>query len=129
MRKHVLSLILLAVLIPLVNLGPSLHHLSCFGLHCGCESSLCELERGCCDGHASQECGVAKRVPVRVLSVFADSDCPLCKFFAHYNAIDCQHSLAVLIRGCSGVTEEILPDPFSESVPEQARGPPIRSFV
>ena len=129
MRKHVLSLILLAVLVPLVNLGPSLHHLSCFGLHCGCENSLCERDRDCCDGHSSHECEVAKPVPAQQISVIADSDCPLCKFFAHYNAINFQCSLAVLIQGCSGVAEEILPAPFSEFVPEQARGPPIRSFV
>lgn len=129
MRKQVLSLILLAVLIPLVNLGPSLHRLSCFGLHGDCEHSHCVAKHHCCEGHSTCGNDVVSHHESEFLPGFSVSDCPLCQFFAHYNAIDCIRLVAFESHVFCDVVTGNCVAAFIEFVPEQARGPPICSFV
>ncbi len=135
MHRQTLSILLLAVLIPLLNLGPSLHHLTCFGLHGQCEHEHTHCATGhrhgnCCAGHhhAPSERSSASLSTADFPRGFADSDCPLCQFFSHFNAIGGQYSLAAESYRCNDVAEREPAATFAEQVFEHARGPPC-SFV
>ena len=131
MRKQTVSFLLILVLIPLVNLGPSLHRLSCFGLHGdSCCDSFEHIEaHSCCDQHHSCSDTENRQRAPGLSSDHSHSDCLLCRFFSHFNAIDAtdQH-VNLELRFCDVVLYASAMCDF-EVVPDQSRGPPVLSLV
>jgi hypothetical protein len=128
MCKQAISLFLLLVLIPLLNLGPSLHRLTCFGLHgdqcCAFDFNVC----GCCDEDSG--CVDSQRQPShQLLSDQSHDDCPLCRFFANYNAIKSANTQPFAESFCCGV---LLSSPSvcpRNLLAHNARGPPVLSLL
>jgi hypothetical protein len=131
MRKQAVSFLLLLVLIPLVNFGPSLHRLSCFGLH---GASCCNIFEGfgshcCCDHHSTSPDKIASQRATQLLPDDSHSDCPLCRFFANYNALDPAVELDCVELRCCEISFHTPDLCVCEIVPDHARGPPAISFV
>jgi hypothetical protein len=131
MRKQAVSFYLLLVLIPLLNLGPSLHRLSCFGLH---GDSCCDISADfashCCCDHDSNCSGAQSPRYASELSLDSShSDCPLCRFFANYNAITSSIDRDCTEFRCCEVTQQLPQFLVCELIPDHARGPPVLSPV
>ena len=130
MRKQAVSLILLLVLIPLLNLGPSLHRLSCFGLH---GDSCCNVPNVaahcCCDHHSPCSDSTSQENAPQLSSEASHSDCPLCRFFAHFNAIKAPVDRVCVEFRCCEVAFIAPTVCVCEVIPDHARGPPALSFV
>jgi len=79
----------------LINLGPSLHTLSFFGLHgqgcCQPKIAVSQLDLSgdccCCDHHSKPGSKQSAEVQTPVeRNIVAHSSCSFCKFFKHYQA-------------------------------------------
>jgi hypothetical protein len=130
MRKHVATYLLLLVLIPLLNLGPSLHRLTCFGLH---GDSCCRLFDDssssrpdcCCDHHSSYTDTKSDQNKSQLTSSLPHSDCLLCRFFANFNAIQPNAGrICADFPFCEVLTR--VPDLcVCAVITDHARGPPV----
>ena len=131
MRKHTVSFYLLLVLIPLLNLGPSLHRHSCFGLH---GNSCCSIvddvgSHCCCDHHSScSDTSNGQNAP-QLKSDSSHSDCPFCRFFTNFNVVQAPVDLITIGFRCCEVTLHIPDVCVCEIIPDHARGPPLLSIV
>jgi hypothetical protein len=136
MRQQSVSIFLLLVLIPLLNLGPALHRLSCFGLHSdSCCDSIQQTSSHCgCDAHSiatvarskdSAESQFKSRLPVNT----THSDCVLCRFFAKFNAIRSEARNELAGVRCCNVALRAVAGCTCVAVPHHARGPPVLSFA
>lgn len=138
MRKQFASLLLLLVLVPLLNFGPAVHRLSCFGLHGdGCcpsqddaaahSHSHPDFHSHC--GHQSSHTGSDRdQDKPQLLADSSNSDCPLCRFFAKYNAITDIHDGAGYEFFCSQLNLLCHDSCCCPVVPHTARGPPVSFF-
>lgn len=128
MRKKPVSYFLLLVLVPLLNLGPSLHRLTCFGLHGDGCCNIVESAASpcCCDHHSS---GSESKNEHQLTTDSSHSDCPFCRFFAHCNMVQLHVDLVFVDSQCCEVAFLVPGIGACEFIPAHSRGPPVLSFA
>lgn len=143
--------LLLVYWIPLMNLGPSLHHADVFGLHTSCCNSGCcasssgssfearsqELDYFGCDGQCQGQCQNQRasnptQDADQCPDIFAGTTtdvCLFCEFFKKYNVVfSCFHFPNPPQRSVYRMT---LADIFEsqDAILGSARGPPVSAVA
>jgi hypothetical protein len=130
MRNKLVAYFLLLVLVPLLNLGPSLHRLTCFGLHGDGCCNIVESAASpcCCDRHRSHSTSTNELQLTLDSSHSGHSDCPLCRFFASCNMVQLQADHIFVDSRCCEVAFLVPNIRVCELIPAHSRGPPTLSF-
>jgi len=123
--------LLLVYWIPLMNLGPSLHHADVFGFHSSsCSSCCCGNHHHHGEGHDHHHhsdtcCHDHSHEPVSSVTDASSDGCQFCEFFEKYNVVfSCFHfSDSASPSGC----DVTLPSVFlsQDVIAATARGPPV----
>jgi len=128
----------------LFNLGPSLHHVEFFGLHCQdagcCKAPFSQNVSSCCcehaghshghhhDGdHSTESSSDCIKVGISAINQACDlscEDCAFCKFFDQFNVVSETFDFVLSQSPVCSIIASPQGAAFSEFVPESARGPP-----
>ena len=112
----------------LVNLGPSMHHASCFGLHNHDSNGASVSEEGvfsCCCHHDSMPSDAIPSDRGTDNSVVsAEHDCAFCKFFDDYNIVLESFQMEVAQAEVYSIDFLSSDRPVSAAIISTARGPP-----
>ena len=134
---------LLGYLVLLLNLGPSVHHVGWFGLHCQnpkcCQTSNDNVRSSCCccEAHGVEgdfgQPRSGEPVEAGLSPLVADTtngcgssceDCVFCDFFDQFNVVDVRFRFILFESPHWTLPTETPSAVFGEPVAHQARGPP-----